>query len=148
MKPILNLLYSLAFPAALLLFASAAHADGIEPGLWKLTTWVEDDGAIDPPRYSQKCLSVEETSDLAKTFSPVSRTVNSDCAPLEQNFSGNTLSWKLVCKGQLNMEVTGNFAFENPRRYVATVTNKASMGGMQMMNNKTLIEAEWVSQCR
>jgi hypothetical protein len=132
----------------LLSFASNAFADGIEPGFWKLTTWVEDRGVIGPPQQSAKCLKAEETRDLATTFSPIARTINSDCAPLERNFDGTKLSWKLVCKGQLDMEVTGDFVFSDPHRYVATVLSKAAMAGMQMANTRTMTEAEWVSsQC-
>ena len=127
---------------------SVVHADGIEPGLWKTTTRVDTgNGVIGPPRESQKCLTPEETRDLAKTFSPVSRTVNSECAPLESSLVAGNLKWKLVCKGQLDMELTGDFNFDKPRHYTAMVTSKAAMAGQQVANSKTMLEAEWVSEC-
>jgi hypothetical protein len=132
----------------ILCWVPVAHADDIEPGLWKTTTRVDTgNGVIGPPRESQKCLTPDETRDLAKTFSPVSRTVNSECAPLESNLVGGILKWKLVCKGQLDMELTGEFNFDKPRHYTATVTSKAAMAGMPITNSKTMLEAEWVSEC-
>jgi hypothetical protein len=133
--------------AALLLSASVALADGIDPGLWKITTRIESGGVVGPPHETQKCLTAEQTRDVATTFSPVSRTINSECAPLERSFVGTRLAWKLVCKGQLNMELAGDFTFDGPRHYSATVDTKAAMAGTAGTNTKNLIEAEWVSQC-
>jgi hypothetical protein len=73
--------------------------------------------------------------------------VNSECAPLESSLVGGNLKWKLVCKGQLDMELTGEFSFDKPRHYTATVTSKAAMAGQQVANSKTMLEAEWVSEC-
>ncbi len=107
------------FAVVLASWTSIAFADDIEPGLWKITTRVEADGVVGPPRESGKCLTAEETRDVAKTFSPVANTVNSECAPLERSFADGKLSWKLVCKGQLDMELIGEFHFDAPRHYSA-----------------------------
>ena len=138
----------------LALLATTAHADdlapragGIEPGLWKITAWIAQNGVVSPPNQSMKCLTPAETRDLATTFSPVSRTINSECAPIERSFDGTTLSWTLTCKGQLDMEVTGEFTFDSPRHYVATVRTKAAMGGMQMVDTRSMLDAERISEC-
>ena len=137
----------LAAPLVLLSWASLAWADGIDPGLWKITSRVESGGVLAPPQESQKCLTAEQTRDLTTTFSPVSRTVNSECAPIERSLVGTKLSWKLVCKGQLDMDLTGDFTFDTPRHYTATVASKAVMAGMPVANSKTTLEAEWMSEC-
>ena len=73
--------------------------------------------------------------------------MNSECAPLESSLVAGNLKWKLVCKGQLDMELTGDFNFDKLRHYTATVTSKAAMAGQQVANSKTMLEAEWVSEC-
>ena len=128
-------------------WTSIAFADGIEPGLWKITTRVESDGVVGPPRESGKCLTAEETRDLAKTFSPFANTVNSECAPLERSFVDGKLSWRLVCKGQLDMELIGEFNFDAPRHYSAMIRNRAVMAGMQVVNSQNMLDAQWVSEC-
>jgi hypothetical protein len=133
--------------AAVLLWTSTAFADGIEPGLWKIVTRVETNGVTGPPRESGKCLTLDETRDVAKTFSPVANTINSECAPLERSFADGKLKWKLICKGQLNMELTGDFDFDGPRHYTATVRSYATMAGMPVANSLNRIEAQWVSEC-
>jgi hypothetical protein len=133
--------------AALMSLSSMAFADGIEPGLWKITTRVEADGVVGPPRESGKCLTAEETRDLAKTFSPVANTVNSECAPLERSFVDGKLLWKLVCKGQLDMELIGEFHFDAPRHYSARIRNTAMMAGRQVANSLNMLDAQWVSEC-
>ena len=142
------MLYRIILPAAgLAVAASIAFADGIDPGLWRIIHRTETGGVIGPPHETSKCLSAEEVRDLPNTFSPISRTVNSVCAPIERNFDGEKLTWKLVCKGQLDMELNGEFNFDSPHHYTATTQTKAQMGGMMMVNSQDTLEAQWVSEC-
>src|ERR1700730_10090756 len=141
-------LYRVIVTAAFAAAATVACADGIDPGLWKIISRTETGGVIGPPHESSKCLTAEEAHDLAVTFSPVSRTENSVCAPIERSLTGPRLSWRLVCKGQLDMELTGDFNFDSPHHYSATVRTKATMAGMAMVDSQNTLEAEWVSECR
>jgi hypothetical protein len=137
-----------AFALAALSFAAvAAYADGIDPGLWKITTRTESAGVVGPPQESSKCLTADQTSDLGTTFSPVPQTVNSTCAPIERSLNGPLLNWHLVCKGQLDMELTGDFTFDSPHHYTATVRTKAVMAGMPMVDSQNTLEGQWESEC-
>ena len=127
--------------------AAAAYADGIDPGLWKITTRTQNAGVIGPPHESSKCLTAQQTSDLGTTFSPVPQTVNSACAPIERSLSGPLLNWHLVCKGQLDMELTGEFNFDSSHHYTATVRTKAAMAGRPMIDTQNMLEGQWVSAC-
>jgi Protein of unknown function (DUF3617) len=141
--------YRLVLPAAILAFAaSIAFAEGIEPGLWKITSRTATGGVIGPPHESSKCLTANEAHDLPATFAPIPRTVNSLCAPIERSFTGLKLTWRLSCKGQLDMELTGEFNFDSPRHYTATVRTKAAMIGQTMIDSQETLEGQWVSQCR
>ena len=140
--------YRFAVPAAgLVVAASLAWAAGIEPGLWRIVHRTATGGVIGPPHESSKCLSAAEAADLPKTFSPVSRTVNSVCQPIERSFDGERLTWKLVCRGDLNMELTGEFDFDSPHHYTATTRTRAEIGGMVMVDSQDTLEARWVSEC-
>jgi hypothetical protein len=137
--------------AAALLAASfmarAAFADGIEPGFWKITSRTATGGVIGPPHESSKCLTADQAHDLATTFSPVPSTINSVCAPIERSLNGQRLTWRLTCKGQLDMELSGEFNFDSSHHYTATVLTKATIGGMQMVDSQNTLEAQWVSEC-
>jgi hypothetical protein len=133
---------------AALLAATPALADTIDPGLWKIITRTATGGVIGPPHESSKCLTAAQTHDLATTFSPVPETVNSACAPIERHLEGPHLDWHLVCKGQLDMELTGEFNFDSPHHYTATVQTKAMMGGMPMVDSQNTLEGQWVSECK
>ncbi|HET7490944.1 MAG TPA: DUF3617 family protein [Bradyrhizobium sp.] len=126
---------------------STGLADGIEPGLWHVTSRTQTGGVIGPPHESSKCLTAQDVADLATTFSPVSRTVNSTCGPIERSLSGSRLTWRLTCRGQLDMELTGEFNFDSPRHYTAIVQSKAAMAGMPMVDSQENIEARWLSAC-
>ncbi len=127
--------------------APAAFADGIEPGLWKITVQTKSGGVVSPPHESAKCLTADETRDLATTFSPLARMINSECAPIERTLDGARLNWRLVCKGQLNVELTGAFNFDSARHYTATVHTQAAIGG-ETIDTLDMIEGQWVSACQ
>jgi hypothetical protein len=145
----MSLFCRVVLPAAavLALAISAAFADGIEAGLWKITTVIDTGGMTGPPRQSAKCLTAEQVKDLPATFSPISGTINSTCAPMERSFDGKKLSWHLVCKGQLDMELTGEFNFDTPHHYTGMVESKASMAGQAMPGSKNTVEGQWLSAC-
>jgi Protein of unknown function (DUF3617) len=131
----------------LVVVASVAFAQEIAAGLWKITSRTETGGVIGPPHETSRCLTAEQVRDLVNTFSPQSRTENSVCAPIERNFTGQKLTWRLVCKGQLDMELTGEFNFDDLHHYTATTQTKAAMAGMTMIDSQDTLEAQWVSEC-
>jgi Protein of unknown function (DUF3617) len=138
-----------AVAAAVLATAcSLARADGIRAGLWKITTSVETGGMTGPPRDSLKCLTAEQVKDLPATFSPQATTINSICAPIERTFDGEKLHFHLICKGQLDMELTGAFDFDSPQHYTGTVEVKAAMAGKTMPGSVQKLDAHWVSECK
>ena len=128
--------------------ASAALADGIEPGLWKITTHTESGGVAGPTHESSKCLTAEQTSDLGATFSPTATTINSDCAPMERSLKGPLLTWHLVCTGQLNMDLSGAFNFDSPHHYTGHGADQGGNAGHADMSiRKIRLKGEWVSAC-
>jgi hypothetical protein len=147
----MSLLSRVALPAAvtavLAFTATIAFADGIAAGLWKITTIVVTNGMTGPSRETAKCLTADQVADLPATFSPIANTINSTCAPMQRSFDGNKLSWHLVCKGQLDMELIGEFDFDSPHHYTGSVESKASMAGQPMPDSKSTVEGEWVSAC-
>ena len=130
-----------------ILAVATACADGIEPGLWRVTSQVDNGGVVGPPHESSKCLTADQTADLATAFSPVATTVNSDCAPMERSLKGPLLTWHLACKGQLNMDLSGQFNFDGPHHYSGVVHTKADMPGMPPVDSKTMVEGQWVAAC-
>jgi hypothetical protein len=143
----MSLVYRVAVITAVVLAASGAYAQGIDPGLWKIVGHTESGGVVGPPQESSKCLTADQTKDLAVTFSPIPTTINSVCAPIERTLNGPRLTWHLVCKGQLDMDLTGDFNFDSPHHYTGTVRSKAEMAGMQMVDMQNTVEGEWVSAC-
>lgn len=133
--------------AAMALSTSNAFADGIQPGLWKIISRTEANGAMSPSRESSKCFTAEQAKDLVATFSPAPTTINSECGKLESSLEEDRLKWKLVCKGQLNMEIAGDYTFRDGTQYAGIVRTTTSMGGMPMSDTVTTLYAERVSDC-
>ncbi|SDP45022.1 Protein of unknown function [Afipia sp. GAS231] len=134
---------------SLVLIVSAGASElAIEPGQWKVTSTTVMNGATSPPGVKARCLTPEQAGDVAKTFGPVSGTVNSTCEPAESEVAGRTLKWHLQCRGQLDLDVLGSFNFDSPSHYTATVISKGRMAGQLISDVKTEIEGERVGECQ
>jgi Protein of unknown function (DUF3617) len=149
----LKLLAAAARLHALALFGVAAAtlpaaADGIEPGLWQITETVIMNGNRTPPQTKERCLSAEQAGDTAKTFSPEYRTVNSDCERAEFSSTTERLKWRMLCKGQLEMDVSGDFTFDTTKHYSAKIESKGSMAGRTMVETSVDIVGEHLGECK
>jgi hypothetical protein len=125
----------------------AARADGLDAGLWRTVQTPTLNGVAGPPRESRRCLRAADVADLDRTFSPVFGTTNSACERVEHELTPQRLKWRLQCRGQLDMDVAGEFVFERPDRYTATVVASSSMLGKPMQEVRTQIEAERIGDC-
>jgi Protein of unknown function (DUF3617) len=144
-------LFGYATTCFALLFATAplsAVADGIEPGLWQITETIIMNGNRTPTQMRTRCLSAEQAGDTAATFSPEYRTVNSDCERAEFSSTASRLKWRMLCKGQLDMDVSGDFAFDTPKHYSAKIESKGSVAGRTMVETSVTIDAEHLGECK
>jgi Protein of unknown function (DUF3617) len=126
----------------------AAAENSIEPGQWKVTTNTLVNGGAMPPQVKTRCLTPEQAGDVGKTFGPVIDTVNSNCERTEYEATGRRLKWRLKCKGQIDMDVAGDFNFDSPLHYTATIITKGWMAGSLMSDLKTELEGEHVGVCQ
>jgi hypothetical protein len=127
---------------------AAAEMPSIQPGEWMVVSKTVVNGAPTPPTTRPRCLTPEQTGNLSKTFGPQVGTVNSTCAEPVLETTARTLSWKLECRGQMDMDIQASFEFDSPTRYTAKVTSKAWMAGSLMSDVKSEVEGERVGECR
>lgn len=133
----------------LALTVSAEATDlSIEPGQWKVTSTNVMNGAVTPGGVKARCITPEQAGDVAKTFGPVSGTVNSTCEPAESEVTGRNLKWHLQCRGQLDIDVMASFNFDSSSHYTATIMSKGRMAGQLISDVKTEIEGERVGECQ
>jgi hypothetical protein len=45
------------------------------------------------------------------------------------------------------MELSGDFNFDSPHHYTATVRSNAAMAGMPMGDTQDTLEGQWLSAC-
>jgi Protein of unknown function (DUF3617) len=134
--------------SGLLATASAACAESLmEAGEWKVTSTAVINGAAQPPQSKSRCITPEQAENVAATFGPVSGTVNSECQTPTVEAAGKVLKWRLQCRGQLDIDATGEFNFDSPRHYTAIITSKGKMAGALISDVKTDIEAERAGDC-
>ena len=91
-------------------------ADGIAPGLWKITTVALNNGMRLPSQTNARCLTAEQANDLADTFSPRFGGMNTTCQRTQYAKSEQKLTWRLECRGQFNMD-SGVHLFQSTPLY-------------------------------
>ena len=135
--------------ALALVLAAPVHAaaDGLRAGQWQTLQTPEINGVAGPAQQGTRCLTQDAVADLDKTFSPISRTTNSSCERVEHESTPQRLKWRLQCTGQIDMEVTGEFTFDSPEHYAATITARSFIQGQLMQSVRTSIEGRRVGEC-
>jgi uncharacterized protein DUF3617 len=138
----------LAAPVFFFCLAAPAMAENerIEPGNWKVTTNLIMNGTPMPVEVKNRCISPEQASDLAKTFSPESASINTECKS-DSAMKDSRLQWKMQCRGQIDIDVTGDFTFDSAKHYSATVATKAFMAGQKVADSSAAIEGEHAGAC-
>ena len=53
-----------------------------------------------------------------------------------------------VFKGQLEMDVSGDFSFDTPKHYTATIQSKGSVACREFVNTSVAIEGEHLGECQ
>ena len=138
--------------AASVLLATMPGSHGaenlVEPGQWKVTSATIVNGVAQPPQPKLRCVTPEQAEDVAKTFGPVSGTINSTCADPEIQLTGQALKWRLQCRGQLDADVAASFDFDSPQHYRATIISQGRMAGALISDVKSELEGERVGDCR
>ena len=138
---------TLAATLAATLVLARAETPSIQPGQWTITTRTIVNGAAQPPAARPRCLTPAQAGDIAKTFGPQFGTVNSACEDPVLETTARTLTWRLVCRGQLDMEVRADFDFDSPTRYTATVGSRNMIAGALVSDVKTEIEGQRTGEC-
>jgi hypothetical protein len=46
------------------------------------------------------------------------------------------------------MEQSGEFTFDSPRHYTATMRTRAAVSGKTMIDSQDTLEGQWVSECK
>ena len=123
-------------------------ADGIQPGLWKITTEVVNNGTRLPPQTNARCLTAEQADDLASTFSPRFGGVNTTCTRTEYSKSEQKLTWRLECRGQVNMDSAAEFTFFSSLRYTAVIATKGWMGNQVIADTQMALEGTYLGACQ
>jgi hypothetical protein len=131
-----------------LLSTPFARADGLQPGLWRVLSRPVIDGVAGREQQNMRCLTQADVADLEKTFSPVGRTINSTCETVEHELTPQRLKWHLQCTGQLDMDLAGEFLFDAPEHYSATITTASSMQGQRLQAGRVTVEGQRVGECQ
>ncbi len=120
----------LAAATSLALLASvAAQADERPGNLWKTTSQMSMPGMpAMPPQSSQLCTAKEWTQ-------PPPPPPGQTCAQTDFQTTGNKVTWKTQCTGEMDMAGEGEITFDTADSYTGTI--KFLAAGMTMTVNLT-----------
>lgn len=127
--------FKTTIPVLLVLTAVAACSSGpnMEDGMWEMTTTMEMEGMPAgmpqlPPMTHRQCL----TSDK---MIPTQQKRNQDCEVLEQDISGDTVTWKMRCTtGGMVSEMSGSSTYSGDSMEGSSVMTTK---GMKMTSHVT-----------
>ena len=123
------------------------RADMIIKDERQLTETVTMNGAPATPQVRTRCLSAEQAGDTAATFTPEYRNASSNCDRSEFQSTASKLKWRMLCKGQMDMDVAAVFDFDSPRHYTAIILTRGYMAGALTNDVKTELEGEHLGAC-
>lgn len=129
------------------LVAQSLAAQTLEAGRWRVQTTTLS-GPPAPPMIAVRCLTPQDVADPGKTFGPQAATENSVCERTQFRLEPAGLSWRLQCRGQVDMDLAAQFIFEGATRYSAMIVTKASMLDRIVQETMVSISAERIGECR
>lgn len=136
---------SIIAAALFLAFAAPAHATEPQPGQWQTTVKTQVSGAAPREISHMRCVTLEMIKDPEKTFMRDDASAQRDC---KRSFTKgeSTLSWTVVCNGQMTMNGAGSMTFDSPTHYTGAfkVVGKA---GDQTFEINTQMEGERIGDC-
>lgn len=125
-----------AILSLLTLFAVTACSSGpnMEDGLWEMTSTMEMEGMPQgmpggmPPMTYRECLTKE-------SMVPTQKKRNQDCKILQQESSGDTVTWRMRCTtGGVVSEMNGSSTYSGS---AMQGTMQMTSGGMKMTSRVT-----------
>ena len=121
------MIYKTALLLAALSTTSTVFAEPhLEPGKWRITSTTESPMMPTPQEHvTEECIT-ESTIDFEKIMDQVPTDA---CAPVEAEFSGNTVTWSVTCDNPANPaeKIIGHGTF--------TSTGKSGEGSFVMTMN-------------
>lgn len=136
---------------ALILGGSAARAEGIQPGLWKIS--MESSVAASPgwkpePFVLTQCLTEEDARHPDRLLAGLGGQGVTGCDFLNRDYSAGRMSFDVKCGGALGMGGHGEMSFSATRLDGTLDVSfaDAGQGGQNtLMQNK--LHAEYLGQC-
>ena len=129
--------------------AMPAGAVELQPGQWRDVETGTENGQKAPPETFINCLTLAETKDLLKGFSPEKevKALKGRCTTLESKQTPAGYSMRVKCGDPevFALDVTANYTFTSPQSYTATMkTVVTTMGSPSVMDKK--VEGRWISE--
>ena len=131
-----------AFLTTMILFAPVVHADGPRNGKWEVTSKAEMEGmpANMPAQKVTICID-KATNEVGKP--PI--IADKSCSFSDYKAANGEASWKMECKGQMQMKGTGHIKFSD-NEYSGT--SEMDMGdGEESTKMKQAFSAKRLGDC-
>lgn len=143
MKPLFILLITSLSPLVL-----AIDIPAVQDGRWEITTKTTVEGMQMPmPAHTAKmCFTKDDVNSGDKTIPKGPAASGSHkCDTVEQNRSGNTIRYKIVCSGKEAMTISGEASYE--KTSYQGKSQIESISGGQKMKIVTEYKAKRLGEC-
>ena len=125
-------------------WVSAADTPNMTPGLWEITNQAQMSGAQIPAQTSKVCFTQDDIARGAM----LNNQGNSGqkCETVSSNYSGNKMSYKIVCSGKEKVTINGETTFSASSFQGSSQTDMVSNG--QTIKISSSFSAKRVGDCK
>ncbi len=108
-----------------------AAQNPMRPGNWEVTMKMSMPGMTMPEMKSTQCITAEQLAKDPATGLPRGAAAQKDCTVSDYKTTGNVVSWKMACVGQMAMTGTGELTFKGDT-YEGAIKMTTGQGEMTM----------------
>ena len=108
-----------------------AAQNPMRPGSWEVTMKMSMPGMTMPEMKSTQCITADQLAKDPTTGLPRGAAAQKDCSVSDYKTTGNVVSWKMACTGQMAMTGTGELTFKGDT-YEGAIKMSTGQGEMTM----------------
>lgn len=139
---------SLAFVFILapLAILPARAVEGPQPGLWKMIIKLSLPGAKPVTRTADTCITPEQAKKQRDGDGGPAASAQQNCKRLNFQRTASGMTMRYRCAGQVPMDMTMTYAYDNPQRYKVAMVSTGTRNGTAFKSS-TDIDARRLGEC-
>ena len=135
-----------ALLALILPIAPAYAVSEPQPGLWKITSKLEQNNTTTALPSQTRCITPEHIKRLDSIFAPKLNSMPAECKSTAFQKTSKGMSWRILCHDKYTVDATANYVFDSPQHFTAVI-KITSTSPDKTVNATTATEGQRIGEC-